>query len=193
MRIAPLLRTLPATSPLPFCRFSGIFPIATSLLPPHFPALYCIQGNSVKLNIERLSSVPVHTQQVEIVERKGKGHPDTICDRAAEELSITLSRYYLERFGRVLHHNVDKCILAGGSSEVAFGGGRVTKPIYLLLVGRATSEVGGTPVPIGEMVVEGTRMWLKETFRFLDINKDIEIEHRIRPGSIDLVAAFEKG
>jgi S-adenosylmethionine synthetase len=147
----------------------------------------------VNLNLERLNSVPVHTQPVEIVERKGKGHPDTVCDRAAEELSITLSRYYLERFGRVLHHNVDKCILAGGSSDVSFGGGRVTKPIYLLLVGRATSDVGGTPVPIGEMAVEGTRKWLKETFRFLDVNKDIEIDHRIRPGSIDLVAAFDKG
>ncbi|MEK6725057.1 MAG: methionine adenosyltransferase [Deltaproteobacteria bacterium] len=147
----------------------------------------------MKLNLERLSSVPVHIQQVEIVERKGKGHPDTICDMAAEELSINLSRYYLEKFGRVLHHNVDKCILAGGSSDVTFGGGKVTKPIYLLLVGRATSEVGGTPVPVAEMVVEGTRKWLKETFRFLDVNKNIEIDHRIRPGSIDLVAAFDKG
>lgn len=146
----------------------------------------------MKLNLERLNSVPVHAQQIEIVERKGKGHPDAICDRAAEEFSITLSRYYIERFGRVLHHNVDKCILAGGSSEVIFGGGRVTKPIYLLLVGRATSEVGGAAVPIGEMVVEGTRKWLKETFRFLDVNKDIEIDHRIRPGSLGLVTAFEK-
>ena len=147
----------------------------------------------MKLNLERLNSVPVHTQPVEIVERKGKGHPDTICDKAAEELSITLSRYYLERFGRVLHHNVDKCILAGGSSDVSFGGGRVTKPIYLLLVGRATSEVGGVSLPVGELAIDGTRNWLKETFRFLDVNKDIEIDHRIRPGSLDLVAAFDKG
>lgn len=144
------------------------------------------------LRIDRLSSIPVNEQPVEIVERKGKGHPDTICDRAAEELSINLSRYYLEKFGRVLHHNVDKCILAGGSSEVFFGGGRVTKPMYLLLVGRATSEVGGMCVPVGEMAVDGTKNWLREAFRFLDIEKDIEIDYRIRPGSIDLVAAFEK-
>src|SRR4030065_2027099 len=96
----------------------------------------------MNLFIERLTSIPVNKQPVEIVERKGKGHPDTICDRAAEELSITLSRYYLERFGRVLHHNVDKCILAGGSSDVSFGGGGETKPKNLLLFGRATSEGG---------------------------------------------------
>ena len=146
----------------------------------------------MNLFIERLTSIPVNKQPVEIVERKGKGHPDTICDRAAEELSINLSNYYLEKFGRVLHHNVDKCILAGGSSEISFGGGKVIKPIYLLLVGRATSEVGGTPVPIGELAVDGTRRWLKEEFRFLDVERDIEIDYRIRPGSIDLVAAFEK-
>jgi len=146
----------------------------------------------VNLNIERSTSIQVYKQGVEIVERKGKGHPDTICDRAAEELSINLSKYYIEKFGRILHHNVDKCILAGGSSDAGFGGGKVTKPIYLLLVGRAASEVGGTPVPIGELAVDGTKRWLKEAFRFLDVEKDIEIEYRIRPGSMDLVAAFEK-
>lgn len=146
----------------------------------------------MNLRIEKLTSSPVHGQPVEIVERKGKGHPDTICDRAAEELSISLSRYYLEKFGRVLHHNVDKCILAGGKSEISFGGGRVTSPIYLLLVGRATSQVGGTAVPIGELAVDGTKKWLREAFRFLDVDTDIEINYRIRPGSIDLVAAFEK-
>ncbi len=146
----------------------------------------------MNLTIERLTSTPVCAQPVEIVERKGKGHPDTICDRAAEELSISLSRYYLEKFGRVLHHNVDKCILAGGKSDVSFGRGKVTSPIYLLLVGRATSQIGETAVPIGELAIDGTKQWLRETFRFLDIDKDIEIDYRIKPGSIDLVAAFEK-
>lgn len=144
------------------------------------------------LHIERLTSTPVSKQAVEIVERKGKGHPDTICDRAAEELSVNLSNYYLEKFGRIAHHNVDKCILAGGSSDARFGGGKVTRPIYMLLVGRATSEAGSVSIPVGDIAVVGTKRWLKEEFRFLDVEKDIEIEYRIRPGSTDLVAVFEK-
>jgi S-adenosylmethionine synthetase len=36
---------------------------------------------------------------VEVVERKGIGHPDTICDALAEEVSRALSRHYLQRFG----------------------------------------------------------------------------------------------
>ena len=37
----------------------------------------------------------------EVVERKGLGHPDTICDALAEAVSLRLSRYYLERFGLI--------------------------------------------------------------------------------------------
>ena len=33
---------------------------------------------------------PYSSQAVEIVERKGIGHPDTICDALAEELSSTI-------------------------------------------------------------------------------------------------------
>ncbi|GAA0001911.1 hypothetical protein BRDID11002_19120 [Bradyrhizobium diazoefficiens] len=53
---------------------------------------------------------------VEVVERKGAGHPDTICDALAETLSRNLCREYLRRFGHVLHYNVRQkryCAAAG--------------------------------------------------------------------------------
>lgn len=31
---------------------------------------------------------------LEIAERKGLGHPDTICDALAESVSVALSRFY---------------------------------------------------------------------------------------------------
>ena len=51
---------------------------------------------------------------IEIVERKGLGHPDTICDLVMERISVALSNAYLERFGRILHHNRDKGLLVAG-------------------------------------------------------------------------------
>ena len=48
---------------------------------------------------------------VEIVEHKGIGHPDTMCDALAEAFGVALARDYRERFGRVLHFNVDKALL----------------------------------------------------------------------------------
>lgn len=65
--------------------------------------------------IDRAPSIEELT--VEIVERKGLGHPDTICDSVAEEVSLYLSRYYLENLRRILHHNVDKVLLVGGEAE----------------------------------------------------------------------------
>src|SRR5215471_14957560 len=96
---------------------------------------------------------------VEIVERKGLGHPDTICDAIAEHLSARLCRAYLDRFGAVLHHNVDKVLLAAGASRPAFGGGQLTRPIDLYLGGRATEEVRGARVPVAEIAVDATREW----------------------------------
>ncbi len=77
---------------------------------------------------------------LEMVERKGLGHPDTICDALAENLSVALSRFYVERFGAILHHNVDKALLWGGAARPAFGGGEVLAPIEIYLAGRATAE-----------------------------------------------------
>lgn len=139
--------------------------------------------------------VPVEELPVEIVERKGRGHPDSLCDRAAEELSIRLSQLYLERFGRILHHNVDKCVLVGGQSRADFGGGEVLEPLYLLLVGRAALAVkqGSRTVEVdaASLAREGTRAWIPEAVRFLDPERHLVVDSRIRPGSRDLVQVFD--
>jgi S-adenosylmethionine synthetase len=64
-----------------------------------------------------------HQGRIEVVERKGVGHPDTICDNIAEQVSIALSKYYLDEFGTVMHHNVDKGLLVGGIARPSYGGG----------------------------------------------------------------------
>ncbi|MHA1771804.1 MAG: methionine adenosyltransferase [Candidatus Thorarchaeota archaeon] len=140
--------------------------------------------------------LPVTKRKVEIVERKGRGHPDTLCDKAAEELSIRLSEYYLETFGRVQHHNVDKVLLVGGQSNARFGGGDVIEPIYLLLSGRAVDVVDQDyerQVPVGKFAVEHTRDWLSKELPHLDVNSDIIIDYKIRAGSTDLVGNFDVG
>jgi S-adenosylmethionine synthetase len=129
---------------------------------------------------------------VEIVERKGVGHPDTICDALAESLSVALSRFYLERFGTILHHNVDKALLWGGAARPRFGGGEVLQPIELYLAGRATAAVGDVRVPVEELVVETTRDWLKRHLRHLDPARDVRIHALVRPTSTDLAGLYER-
>jgi S-adenosylmethionine synthetase len=127
----------------------------------------------------------------EMVERKGKGHPDSICDQIAEEISKGLCKYYLQEFGMVLHHNVDKALLVGGTSKSRFGGGKITRPIELILAGRATHEVFGKKIPVEEIAIETSRKWLHENLRFLH-EKDVKINCKIRPGSSDLVELFSR-
>ena len=127
-----------------------------------------------------------------MVERKGVGHPDTICDALAEELSLGLSRFYRERFGAILHHNVDKVLLWGGRAEPAFGGGRVLAPIEIFLAGRATAECRGVRVPIEDIAREGARRWLAAHLRHVDPDAHVRVHTLVRPGSTDLVELFER-
>jgi S-adenosylmethionine synthetase len=84
---------------------------------------------------------------VEFVERKGVGHPDTICDHLAEELARELATEYLAHTGAVQHFNVDKAILAAGSVDVGFGGGKHIRASRLVLVGKADSLQEWRPDP----------------------------------------------
>jgi S-adenosylmethionine synthetase len=72
-----------------------------------------------------VSKLEISDDSVEVVERKGLGHPDTICDALAETLSLNLCREYQARFGAILHHNVDKALLCGGRAAPFLGGGSV--------------------------------------------------------------------
>jgi len=144
----------------------------------------------VKPDISLLEAPSPASQPLEIVERKGLGHPDTICDALAENLSRALSRVYLERCGAILHHNVDKALLCGGAARPAFGGGELTEPIDIYLAGRATAEFGGVTIPVDEIAVEESRRWLRENLRHLDPQRHVRIHPRIRPASPDLAALF---
>jgi len=143
-----------------------------------------------RIVVERINRLPVKNQHVELVERKGLGHPDYIIDSACERASLSLSKYYLENFGQILHHNLDKGLLVGGRSRVWFGGGVIDEPIHVIVAGRATIEVstdsGAVKVPYEELIKEAVKEFIKENFRFLDPEEHVVIETKIRAGSTDL-------
>ena len=147
----------------------------------------------MNLNVWGDPGLPPGRRPVEIVERKGIGHPDTICDGIAEQVGIGLCRAYLDAFGVILHHNVDKVLLCGGASRPAFGGGEVTAPIEIYLAGRATERCGGKAIPIHDLAVAACREWLASHLPSLDVERHVRVVSRLRPGSVDLVDLFERG
>jgi S-adenosylmethionine synthetase len=144
----------------------------------------------VELIVSELESRPAGALSVEVVERKGLGHPDSICDALAEELSRALSRFYVERFGRVLHHNVDKVLLCGGVARPAFGAGEILEPMDIYICGRATREVNGVRVPVEDLADTACRTWLRRHLPALDPVRHVRLHLLVRPGSPELVELF---
>lgn len=143
--------------------------------------------------IERGVRVPPQKRVIELVERKGLGHPDSIIDGVMEEISRELSKAYIEEFGKILHHNVDKGQICGGATKVKFGGGSFIKPIYILLSGRATTTAEGKKIPVEDIALRATKAYLKKAVRNLDVEADVEISSRISAGSPELVELFLRG
>ena len=141
----------------------------------------------MQLRLSEIQGPSVAEGDVEMVERKGLGHPDTLCDALAEELSRSLCRFYLERFGQILHHNVDKVLLWGGAARPAFAGGEVLAPAELFLAGRATTEHQGVRVPLTELAVEGSRAYLRRTLHAFDAEQHLRVHCLVRPGASELV------
>lgn len=129
---------------------------------------------------------------VEIVERKGLGHPDTVCDALAEAICVRLCREYQDRFGYILHHNVDKILLCGGASRARFGGGRIVEPIEIILAGRATAEHHDAKVSVHELAIDACREWFRTNLPALD-ERSVKITSHLRAGSSELTGLFARG
>ncbi len=146
-----------------------------------------------RILIHRGPVVPVDAQPLEIVERKGRGHPDTICDAIAEAVSIQLSKAYQETFGRILHHNIDKCLLVAGQVKLHLGGGRVTHPMRLILGDRASSGVPGKIIPVSDIAEETARTWIKSHLPHVNPDTHMRYQIELQPTSAELGAIFEQG
>ena len=146
----------------------------------------------VNIKIDKLDRTTLHKQPFEICERKGLGHPDTICDSVMNQVSIGLCKEYQKRFGTILHHNVDKSLLAAGASKTDYNGGKVTEPMKFVFGDRATFQVGDEEIPVEEIAVNSAKEWLKENIRFIDPEEHVIYQSEIRPGAISLQDVFAR-
>lgn len=124
----------------------------------------------------------------EVVETKGKGHPDNICDTLAEKISAAYSRYCVENYGVILRHMIDKLSILGGGSKVKFGGGEMIAPIKILINGRFTDRFKEEKIDYMAIVTSTIKDYFKELFPLLDVEKDIVIvdntHHNEGPGVV---------
>ena len=141
--------------------------------------------------IENITFTPVDDREIEIVERKGIGHPDSVADGIAESISRELSRYYRKNYGRILHHNTDQAEIVGGQAKPKFGGGQVLEPVYILLSGRATTMIDGERVPYRTIAKRAAANFLKNHYRNMNNEEDVIIDCMIGQGSVDLKGLYD--
>jgi len=144
------------------------------------------------IKVEELLQTPVEKQRIELVERKGIGHPDSISDGLAEAVSRALCREYRSKCGAVLHHNTDETQIVAGRSSPKFGGGEVLQPIYMLLVGRATKEFEGAELATESVALKAARNYLRKTMVNMDLERDVIIDCKLGTGSSDLRDVFKR-
>lgn len=135
---------------------------------------------NIKKNIDDL--------KFEVVETKGKGHPDNICDTLAEKISANYSKYCLENYGVILRHMIDKLSILGGGSKVYFGKAQIISPIRILVNGRFTNRYKEENIDYMKIVEYTIKKYFKELFPLLDCEKYLKIidntHHNEGPGVI---------
>ena len=142
----------------------------------------------MKLHIRRFQRPQGPQLPFEVVERKGAGHPDSLCDSIAETISNEYTAYCYERFGRPAHHWFDKVMLLGGSAELDYGHGRIVDPYTVVVAGKAVTDVGTTRIPLEKLATTAIRSVFAEWLRGFDPDHNLRVELRTRtsrgPGQV---------
>jgi len=144
------------------------------------------------LRVQSLPNRPIEAQDVELVERKGLGHPDAICDALAEAISRDLCRHYLASFGRVAHYNIENGFLVAGRSRTAFGGGQLEQPMRFVFGDSATAEVDGRSVPVAEIARGAVEAWIAQNLPLVEPGRHLLLQNELHAGSAQLADLFAR-
>jgi len=143
--------------------------------------------------IEQSTTPPLARQAYEVVERKGLGHPDSICDAVMDAVSVALCKEYLRVAGAILHHNLDKSLLIAGQATKTCGGGEILHPMELVMGDRATNQFHNTAIPVQEIAIAAAKQWFRDHLPHLNPEKHIRFRPVMTPGSAELTDIFVRG
>jgi len=104
--------------------------------------------------------------KIEIIEYKSNGHPDTLTDLCVEACASSLDEYYVKKYGRVLHYNVDKAVFLAGDAKVWFGGGRIIKPPCFILGGQVSNLTNELKQTLIRTITETIKLHLPNLEKF---------------------------
>ena len=116
-----------------------------------------------------------NNDDIEIIERKGIGHPDTLADKLAEECSRAYANYCMEHFGCVLHHNFDKLYIGAGCFRYEDGKTNMYSKFKVRLNGRASNTMNGESIDIPSIVIPVIKKYIKSVMPRVDVDNELDI------------------
>ncbi len=131
------------------------------------------------IHITENSKPDIHQLPFELVERKGVGHPDTICDAIAERASVYYSRYFLDHYEKVAHHWFDKVMLIGGCADFKFGEGKITAPYRVIFAGKAAKTYKGVSIPLDRILWSAADDVLSEVLTGFEASEHLTVINEI--------------
>lgn len=87
----------------------------------------------------------------------------------------------------MLHHNIDKGLLVAGESIVRFKGGKIKKPVEVIIAGRATAKVGKHIIPVRRIIQQSVKDYLKQ-FNLARFKIIVDV----KPGAANLLEVFKR-
>ena len=112
---------------------------------------------------------------IEVVERKGIGHPDTLADKLAEECSRVYASYCYNKYGVILHYNFDKLYIGAGLFKYDNSKIKKYSNIVVNLNGRASNTINGEKIDIDGLLKPVIKKYLKSVMPRLDVENDVTI------------------
>ena len=106
-------------------------------------------------------------------------------------VSVQLCKEYMNRFGAIMHHNIDKGMLAAGEVKMKFGGGVILKPMRIIFGDRATFEVEGESIDVNTIATDAAKQWLRDNLRFVNADS-IQYQVELAHGSAELTDIFKR-
>lgn len=113
--------------------------------------------------------------ELEIVERKGIGHPDNLADKLAMECSRIYSKYTYDKYNCILHHNLDKLYIGGGLFLLENGKIVRKHKIKVVLNGRISTEMNGEAIDLNKLFVPVIKRYLKSVMPRINPDEDLDI------------------
>lgn len=132
------------------------------------------------LKTQLSSLVNIEKTSYEAVERKGAGHPDTLCDAIAELASRRYSEAVYKKIGRLPHHYFDKVMLMGGAVDMGLGRGELIEPYRVIFAGKVTRKIGDMELLVTEIITNAAREVLSSTLLNFDPDRHLVVMDELR-------------